>query len=136
MLLYYNVSSRERVRRETLTKVIKASRGESTVKKYDHAIAAWKVWCRLNRVQQEQADHEDVARYFIDMHNDKVPYSTIESAFYGIKWSYDCSPKLCSHNPCDTIIPDFCASYWKVSRGYPLHRFPGKNRLPQKFCVI
>ncbi|XP_072028609.1 integrase/recombinase xerD homolog [Amphiura filiformis] len=79
-----------------------ASRAESTVKKYKHAIATWEVWCRLNKVNSKEAVHEDIARYFIHMFNDNAPYSRIETAFFAIKWHFNCCLKTCMNNPCET----------------------------------
>ena len=51
---------REKSFQNTLSFVMDASRADSTVKKYKNAIAAWEVWCRLNKVNPKLADHEDM----------------------------------------------------------------------------
>ena len=64
---------REKSFQNALSFVMDASRADSTVKKYKNAIAAWGVWCRLNKVNPKLADHEDIARYFIWMFNGNAP---------------------------------------------------------------
>ena len=78
----------------TLDDVLKASRAESTASKYEKAFAAWKVWCKGERLIDCPAKQQDIARYFIFMLNSVAPYSRIEAAFYGIKWKHDCSPTV------------------------------------------
>ena len=92
---------REKVFQSTLHKVLKSSRADSTVKKYDNAVDAWRVWCKLFKVECILPDHLDIARYLTYLYNEKAPYSRIESSFYAIKWKLDCSPNIKS-NPCDT----------------------------------
>ena len=86
----------------TLDKVMQASRADSTVKKYNHARAAWELWCRMNRVSPNCINHENIARYLIYMYHNNAPYSRIESAFYAIRWSLDSSPSTAQLNPCDS----------------------------------
>ena len=71
---------REKSFQNTLSFVMDVSRDDSTVKKYKNAIAAWEVWCRLNKVNPKLADLEDI-RYFIWMFNGNAPYSRIETLF-------------------------------------------------------
>ena len=63
---------------------MKAARAESTIKKYNDALAAWEVWCRLRHVSTVKPTHEDIARYMIDLFNEQSPYSRIETAFFAI----------------------------------------------------
>ena len=92
---------RERDFRSTLSNVLQASRAPNTVKKYNNAVAAWQVWCNLNHISFSQPTHLDLAKYFVHMFNNGAPYSTIETAFYAIKWKLDSAPELCLNNPCD-----------------------------------
>ena len=98
----YFCSFREKVYKDTLGYIITSSRAEGTVKKYQNAIAGWKVWCRLNKIDPETDSSENIARYFVDMFNSGAPYSRIESAFFGIKWNFDSSPRMCNNNPCNS----------------------------------
>jgi site-specific recombinase XerD len=84
----------------TLARILEASRADSTVAKYKRSFKLWKDWCRDNGLCPLPANHDVLARYFIHLYNTKVPYSSIESAFYAIKWHFDCSPDVV-HNPCD-----------------------------------
>ena len=43
---------------------------------------------------------EEISRYLIHLFQNGAPYSKMESAFYAIKWYYDCNPKV-DVNPCD-----------------------------------
>ena len=81
---------------------MKASRAESTIKKYNDALAAWEVWCRLRHVSTVKPTHEDIARYMIDLFNEQSPYSRIETAFFAINWKLNTSVQSCLNNPCDT----------------------------------
>ena len=79
----------------TLDDVLKASRAESTASKYEKAFAAWKVWCKGERLIDCPAKQQDIARYFIFMLNSVAPYSRIEAAFYGIKWNMIAHQQCC-----------------------------------------
>ncbi len=83
----------------SLRKVMEASRAESTVKKYNDAFGAWKVWGRLRHVATERPTHEEIARYMIDMYNEQAPYSKIETTFYAIKWKLSTLMESCTDNP-------------------------------------
>ncbi|XP_072037315.1 integrase/recombinase xerD homolog [Amphiura filiformis] len=93
---------RDRVFQNTLTRVLQASRAENTIKKYKNSLAAWEVWCRLNRVSPTSPSNLELSRYFIGMFNSDAPYSRMEAAFYAIKWKIDCLPNMVSQNPCDS----------------------------------
>ena len=84
-----------------LRKIMEASRAPSTVSKYKRAFTAWSDWCRGNSINPFAANKHDMARYFIFMYNNNTPFSTIESAFYAIKWYLDSSISVVD-NPCDT----------------------------------
>jgi len=101
---------------------MEASRAESTVKKYKNAIAAWEVWCRLNRMSVLCPSHLDLARYFIDMYNNDAPFSRIETAFYGIKWKLDTSSNGCDKNPCDLRFLHLLLEGLKRILAKPIHR--------------
>ena len=79
---------------------MEASRAESTVTKYSRAFVKWEEWCKQNNISPMKAKQDDLARYFVKLYNDKKPYSTIENAFYAMKWKFDCNPEIL-HNPCD-----------------------------------
>ena len=77
-----------------------ASRADNTICKYKRALIAWDEWCKQNKVNSDPAVPEHISRYLIHLYQSKAPYSRIESAFYAIKWHFDCNPKL-NVNPCD-----------------------------------
>ena len=81
--------------------VMLASRAPSTVFIYKRASGTWSSCCITNGVSVLPNSRHDVARYFLHLRNTGSPFSTIETAFYAIKWHIDCSP-LASNNPCDT----------------------------------
>jgi len=86
---------------DVLQKVLDASRAPSTVSKYKRAFAFWSDWCRRNFINPISANKHDMARYFISMYNNGKPFSTIEAAFYAIKWHLDTSFSVID-NPCDS----------------------------------
>ncbi|XP_071499136.1 integrase/recombinase xerD homolog [Diadema antillarum] len=85
---------------KTLTKILAASRADNTVYKYKRAWLAWEEWCTQFKVNSALAEPEDISRYLIHLYQSGAPYSRMESAFYAIKWHYDCNPKV-HINPCD-----------------------------------
>ena len=93
---------RDHVFQSTLTKVIHASRAESTVKKYNNAVAIFQVWCRFNQVDPNFPSEEDIARYLIHNYNEDAPFSRIETAYFAIKWKLNCSYMSSSLNPCNS----------------------------------
>ena len=86
--------------KEVMSDVLMASRAQSTVSKYARAFATWESWCKNQGVSHKPASSNDVARYFINLHLGNSPYSTIETAFYSIKWFHDCDPGTL-RNPCE-----------------------------------
>ena len=93
---------RDHVFQSTLTKVIQASRAESTVKKHNNAVAIFQVWCRFNQVDPNFPSEEDIARYLIHNYNEDAPFSRIETAYFAIKWKLNCSYMSSSLNPCNS----------------------------------
>ncbi|XP_041479963.1 integrase/recombinase xerD homolog isoform X2 [Lytechinus variegatus] len=89
--------------KDTLTRVLEASRAESTVKKYKRAVEAWNAWCRNSGTSCQDLCQESIARYFIFLFNGGSPYSKIETAFYALKWQVDCSINTRNRsNPCES----------------------------------
>ena len=87
----------------TVDSILEASRADSTVKKYKGAVNSWKHWCLENRISELNPTLEEVARYFLCLFNNDAPYSRIETAFYGLKWHFDCSAYIMNiSNPCDS----------------------------------
>ena len=78
---------------------MEAGRSEKTVHKYKQAFEGWRSWCLINKVTPFTANAENISRYLIHLHQIEAPYSRMETAFYGIKWHYDCVPM--NTNPCD-----------------------------------
>ena len=113
---------RENVFRTTLNKVIGSSRAESTIKKYNNAIAAWKVWCDINHLSHTHPSHLDLARYFVYLYNSNAPFSKIETAFFAIKWKIDCSPDFCQQNPCDLKFLKLLLDGFKRLLAKPVNR--------------
>ncbi len=99
-----------------------ASRADSTVKKYNHAVAAWQVWGRVNKVNHLKPDHLDLAKYFVYLFNSGAPYSKIETAFFAIKWKIDRDPDLCKHNPCDLKFLHLLLDGFKRILAKPVNR--------------
>ena len=86
---------------ELIESILQDSKAKSTIKKYTAGFNKWKNWCEANQVVHLPAKQIDIARFFSNLHQRNVPYSQIESIFYGIKWHYDRVPDLIS-NPCDS----------------------------------
>ena len=75
--LFSFVFRRNKVFHSSLEKVMKASRAESTIKKYNDALAAWEVWCRLRHVSTVKPTHEDIAKYMIDLLRGRAVYAYV-----------------------------------------------------------
>ena len=117
-----NLPFRENVFRTTLNKVLGSSKAESTIRKYNNAIAAWKVWCDINHLSHTHPSHLDLARYFVYLFNSNAPFSKIETAFFAIKWKIDCSPDFCQQNPCDLKFLKLLLDGFKRLLAKPVNR--------------
>ena len=68
--------------------------------RYDKAFTYWNSWCTQHKIETFSANAEDISKYLIHLYLINAPYSRMESAFYAIKWKYDCNPNVLV-NPCD-----------------------------------
>ena len=112
---------RNKVFKSTLDIVLKASRAESTIKKYENAVAAWTVWSRVYKVESSKPDHLHIARYLTYLYNESAPYSKIETAFYAIKWKLGCHPETVD-NPCDRKFLHLLLNGFKRLLAKPVNR--------------
>ena len=89
------------LRRQLETLLIN-SKEPNTVKKYIEGYKKWKQWAsKFQEICIMPASPAHVALFIASLFQDGVPYSSIESAFYGISWCH----KLCGdRNPTDSSM--------------------------------
>ena len=108
---------------QKLPSVLRKSRADRTVVKYEGAFAAWSRWARTQRVCSSPADPLHVALYLVWLIESANTPAPVSAALYGISWHHQLHSL---EDPCQSSVVD------RVHQA--ARRIPGLgNRLVRKW---